>query len=414
MMSESFEFDKLIGALDRLSDGMDESLRSSLLDSPAAQAQALIERMSIANIPTKTERMQAAESSQSAASGGHGPAPISNLIKGASFKIGSWKTSLDDLAKKGLVDQKMIDGVLARVAGSSAGRAATAALAGGVAIPLLAAGAVVTAAVALADAGSASNRRISSAYYAAGGGNGKSTIENVALAGLFGTDAAGMASLATNLGEKLRGGGYGPARLRAAGIQDLGYRTLDKFENVTKTIDFLRTLSDDDALMVSRDAGVESLLPARDLSNASLTSLRNSMGGTQTKDARIAATEYDVTRSTVGNNIDNAYRAVAGPVMRSLNFAFDLARFQSNPLPFISRFMDQDLGKDKKNGKGSSDPLKENTEAIKEMSRVVKDQRELIGGGPRGKIAYDNLAWKGMMFDEANRSHAHSLGVFAT
>jgi hypothetical protein len=332
------------------------------------------------------------------------------------LKVGPFMPLIGDLVKNDLLDPKAIDSVLSRIGGLAGAKTALKSIVTGAFPFLLGAGAVAAVAggaYELMNAGSASSRRIGNAFYSAGGGNGTSTGQNLGLAGFMGTDAAGMAGMATNLGERLRGGGYGASIMRQGGVIDLGRFTIDKFANLTKAIDLLRGMEEKKAIMVARDLGIESLLYTRDISSTTLGALRRS-GGQMTPEERKSNAEYDANRARLGNDIDNGYRAVANPVIRSTNFLMDfLGGISGNAesmTNLIYRFGWKTRGEAAiEAGKGGK--TSDLVDALGNLTRTIKDHQEFIGGGTRARGAMP-AGQKGGQLEESLRSQAQIYGAF--
>lgn len=373
--------------------------------------------------------------SQYRATGGHTPGPSSNsripdlnprqatplhnFLKDSLMEAKIGKTSLKDFAKAGLLNEAKVDGMVAKLAGSKAVQSGVATLAK-LATPLLVAGAAATAiagvvipvvqgAIALADKGSAINKGLSASYYIASG-NAASAGQGASLAPYFGMEPGQLAGRAVSFGDALRGGGYGASKFRGLGINDQGFRTLDKMGNLIKALDALRTMEEKEAITVARATGIEDLLSVRDLSDSTYENLKNS-SLKQTPWERMINSEYEAQKTTLGNNIDNIYRAAAVPVIGLAQLALDGLGFMLDPFGLFATMKDSynkshEGGEDEK-----SDPIKENTYATNELTRTIKDQAEMIGGGRRAKTAVPP-GIRGQMFTDNQNSESMKLGAF--
>jgi hypothetical protein len=119
------------------------------------------------------------------------------------------------------------------------------------------------------------------------GGTGRETAQMGALGGALGMSPQSMAQLSRGIAETTAGGGMPSAIAARAGIMDRPgfFGKVDKSENLLKLIDYLGTLSSDDAIRAARELGAEALLPLRNLSQGTRDKL--------TRDAGVSAAVND-------------------------------------------------------------------------------------------------------------------------
>lgn len=336
---------------------------------------------------------------------------LSDLVKNAQFNIGPWKTSLGDLSNKGIIDGEMIDGVIARVAASPVGEAAVAALSAA-ALPIMAGSAAVAFAAASFSTFMDNTREYGNAAARGGGREGLAAATGIgSFSGLTPTQ---MADAANQFGDRLRGGGFGAAWMHEHGLQDNGdIYTPNKFPNFVKALDLLRNEKNEEkAMIVARQMGLSDFMSVRNLSDESWEELKKT---TLVQSSGLGADVEAQNRANwtkLGNVWDGVKTGVGLVVGQMLtgNFRGIGGLISGNPLAPIEEAMKSGRGNSSK-GTGKTD-MEENTGELKNLTRTLKDQREILGGGQRARNAYDGIAWKGLMFDEANRSQMRALGAF--
>ncbi len=340
----------------------------------------------------------------------HMPNPLGNFIKDFEFKIGSFKTSIGGLAKAGLIDQGMVDGVIARVGASSVGRGVAAMVASGAIVPVLIAAAGVAAFVAAVQSGMDRQRSFANTYYAGGGSSNMGS--STALGGFAGMDGQQTAELANSLGDKLRQGGYAASLLHSYGVIDNGVFTTNKFDNLSKTMDALRQMPEEQAIEVARQMGMSNMLRVRDLDDDTYNRLKHSRDWSESKEGREDSAYLEANKEIVtnwfhmiGTKIENGAMTIGAQLIRH---PWDTIKgLAGGPGGAID--IAKNVAKDK--GKTPLSATKELTQEVKTLTRTIKDQAEVIGGGRRTRGAV-GLAWRGVQFDEANRGFAQSLGAF--
>lgn len=320
------------------------------------------------------------------------------------------------LASAGLVDPSKYMGALDKFANTPGVLSAVTKLA----IPAAVAAAGAVGVYRLAEASAASMRSGSAAFWTSGG-TPRETGQLSAIGGFLGMTAEQAAQRAVELGDRLRGGGYGASYLRSRGIVDQGIWTTDKATNFLKAIEALRTIkSDSQAIRVARDLGMSDVLRVRDISPGTYGRLKDSMGDYGSPSQRKAEANYNAQKETFSNYWDSMVRSIGEPLLGSINgvVSGDIFKGPTNPGWYDALRNVLNLGlsvtpfpKLPQNGRTGSD-TKENTQAIKDMTRTMKDHAEWLGGGARARGALP-AAWTYMQMEEGLRSDARSLGAFS-
>ena len=299
------------------------------------------------------------------------------------------------------------------------------------------------------------------------GGASSQTGKAIGYGAAAGLSPEATAQKANAFGDALRSGGTGASYFRARGLVDFGPFSIDKVANLTKAIDLLRhEKSDATAIRVARSTGLDNFLWMRDLSERSAQGLATATKGADTKQARknaaefqAADTEADLRWKDVHDRVMTRPMQAKAQMGRGLsqvlqgngwagyaNMAGAAARFVNPVLgPAIgdglgwvadraedgvngARHWISQRGKDKKgdpvsdwidehigDGSGSSQNRgkgkDENTEAMKDLTRTIKDHAETVGGGGRARGAIPAGIKAGMM-DEALTNAAHYQGAF--
>lgn len=374
--------------------------------------------------------------------------PIKTMFMRTRLKIGPWQPLVGDLVKNGLLDENNIDKMMGFLNGSrksgfggpgvsaamkasqgtssAAAKAATgaavsaasqaaespgiiAAVTGiaAAAMPFVIGGAAVAAGgaalYAMANAATEKQRSYSSAYWMGGGDPGQAS----AVGGFLGMDPGTMAGRANQFADTLRGGGYGAAMIRDKGVIDLGPHTTNKFTNLIKALDELRKMDEKKAINVARSLGISDMMNVYDLSDGTWKALKKSKADRATPAARKEEAEYRAQQELFGSEVEKLMQGVNKvamwwwtPVLKSLNGTNDPL------LPYTMRG-----GKDSKPEKAKSE-TKELSDNIQNLTRTLKDEAEMIGGGRRARGALPP-GWKHQQLSEQAMSHAQMLGAFS-
>ncbi len=325
---------------------------------------------------------------------------------------------VNKLASAGLIDPQKIIAEVERFANIGAMVPMITKLA----IPAAIAAAGVVAGGQLVENAASSMRAGSGAYWTAGG-NSAQTGQVAALGGFIGLTAQQAAEKAVEFGERLRGGGYGAAYMRSKGIMDQGVYTVNKATNYLKAIDEIRNIKNDvDAIRVARDLGMTSELQYRDLSSSTYNRLKRSMGDYGSPEERRQEAEYRANKEIFGNFWNQFVREAGGKFMGGVNAVMsgDMLKTPGSP-QWMSAMVNManmaglvgPMPINLKNpyDKAGGDPIKENTQALKDLGRVMKDQAEQMGGGPRSRGALP-AAQRYMQLENSMQSQALQLGAF--
>lgn len=270
----------------------------------------------------------------------------------------------------------------------------------------------------------AEQRGFTDAYWR--GGASRMTGQGVALAGFAGYAPGQVGDLAGSFGDKLRTGGIGGSYFRNAGLRDQGQWQADKLTNLTKAIDLLAHEKNDKvAIIVARDAGLEGFLGLRELYKNDpglYTRLKQSGDGLSDPSARNDQERSDAYDQINSNNWRKFLNDM-GWAQTKADFsqvANNAATLFTHPLTGPYRLAYNALGGDWSNDQltpwskreeeagGSKD---ENTAAVKDLTRTIKDHAETIGGGSRTRGAVP-VGVKQQMMQADSFNQAQYLGAF--
>lgn len=360
--------------------------------------------------------------------------PLKTMFMRTRLKIGPWHPLVGDLVKNGLLDESKIDGFLGRIGSSQAAKAAVTRLSAA-ALPVLGTAAVGAAAIRLSLQGLQQTFDSGRGYYLGGGGRNYG-----AAAGIFspfGMDGRATAGVANEFGDRLRSGGFGAAWMRSQGVVDFGVYTLNKFDNLVKAIDKLRATDESTAIRVARDLGISDALWVRNLSDSSYRSIKNTGQWRNSPAAQLGSAEWEAAKTKVGDYWDQIKATATLPLadMAIAKNLRDKGRYGDMIKLFgavaarwyvpanlavqawdhfhpnegnSSKWYDQ-LARSARGNQG--DPTKENTEAIRDLTRTMKDSPERIGIGPRGNRSVP-AGWTYEMMEEAMKGQAMKLGAY--
>jgi hypothetical protein len=369
---------------------------------PGGKLYPLVNRLRAAGFGSQ-EQLQAHFANQ-----GMAPAAAAKAAQtAAASKVSNTSGALQNLGLSAATAEKIAPGIAG--AASAVARLASAAM------PLLIPGAIALAGAVgvgvAAENTSQMYRETGNLYYRSG-----STPRGVGkLKGLgefFGKDA-GAASDA--LAGALHNGSYGAAVLNSRGVVDMGSFTRDRGANYIRAINELVKMKESDAIRVARDTGLQDELWIRDLSQRSRDRLMNTYEDMGSDEERHAEAEYTANKIRLGAKGNKLARMIGNPLVNGANKAMegmeliaavtgkliDSAIHHTNPF---------DPGKGEKS-KPEKSAIEENTDAINEHTRTLKDGREQIGGGSRSMGAVP-AGWKLMTMDTALKSQAMALGAF--
>ena len=128
--------------------------------------------------------------------------------------------------------------------------------------------------------------------------------------------SGGNPGRANELGDLLRGGSYGAARMRARGIVDLGMWTTNKATNYIKTMDAMRGMSRQERTMIGRDLN---MTPAEmrlaEVKDTTYNDYKHSMDWMGNKKAMDQANEYDTSVETLKRSMEGIKNAVGLPLV---------------------------------------------------------------------------------------------------
>ena len=291
-----------------------------------------------------------------------------------------------------------------RIAPGIASAASTVASLASAAMPLLIPGAVALAGAVVigagANAAAASYRTGGDLYYRSG--SSTAAVGQLRGIGAFLGKDAGAASDA--LAGSLHNGSYGAAVLASRGIVDMGSMTKDRGENYLRAIDELVKMPESQAIRVARDTGMQDELWMRDLSPESRKRVMDSYRESGTDAERQSEAEYRGSKERLGASWDRMVRAVGKPIIDTFNAAVDGLSDPFSPSdPALKP-------KNKKTGTGAS-AKDDNTAAVEELTRTLKDGREQVGGGARSMGSVP-AGWKLTTMDTALKGEAMALGAF--
>ena len=264
-------------------------------------------------------------------------------------------------------------------------------------------------------------------YY--GGGTAKETAAQASLGGFMGMSSSQIGQFAEQFGSRLQQGGFGSAFMRSNGVTDLGMYTIDKSANLLKAVDLLTHIkSNTEALVVARTLGLEPFLGLRDTDAMYRERLMHSMQPLTDSDKR-EANDYAAQKQSLQNNLDSKqnwlFTHVFGPMGRY--FMGSLERELSmpkNPLEWIERLSPPGVGQamdwfnSQFGGTGNESrdkALKDNTDAIRNHTRALKDGTDWSGGNPMGhrRFGAKPKGWVFNQFEDALQGQAQMLGAFA-
>ena len=264
-------------------------------------------------------------------------------------------------------------------------------------------------------------------YY--GGGSATTTAQQAAVGGFMGMSSTQMGQFAETLGSRLQGGGFGSALARANGITDVGMYTIDKSQNLMKMIDLLTHIkSNTEAIVVARSLGMEPFLALRDTDQNFVNQLKNSMQPLTDRDKRMA-NDYNAAKQSMDNAIDAKKNwvatwitepigtVIAGQISRALQpGANGAGQWVANATTFGTYGVVRDIaamifG----NGSDKDKAVKENTEALHQHTRALKDGTDWSGGSPLGHRRFGAVprGWKFNEFEAALQGQAQMLGAFS-
>jgi len=300
------------------------------------------------------------------------------------------------------------------------GKVAMFPLIGRTAAALGSAGTIATAGIGAAyssmNSSGESVRNFTNSYYR--GGGGPNTGKGLAIGGFAGTDAA---SDAVSLGDKLRSGGIGASYLRGKGVIDLGFKTVDKMSNLTKAIEELAKIQDENTrIMVARDVGLEGYLRFTDASPNAQERLKNSFGQRSKADMKINAefdTFWETAKNRFGNAQDAMWTGIKKPFadMSAGNFGTAILGTMINGIvgPVIGGFINRALPFSNDDGSGGKKSgTKEVVDAVKDMHRTMKEGRDGVGSMSGRALGAIPASWRMQMADEAIRLQSMHLGSY--
>lgn len=346
---------------------------------------------------------------------GGGADALKTMLMRTRLKIGNFQPLIGDLIRNGILSESTIDGMIAKIAGNPAMAAAVTKLAG-------IAGIAASVGAGYVTWGMERDRSFSRGYYSGGGSEGYG--QAAGLGSFIGAGPGDIGEIAQGLAQKLQGGGYGAAKLRSLGIIDKGsYLQPNKYPNFIKTIDALRGMSELDKMRVLNDLGMPELGRFTDLSPSAYNQLKNSMGDIGQN--RGASADVDARYESIKNSgasfISRPWEWLKHDMSEqerltssgkygkaALNAIYTALKWGTGN---IARVFDN-FGHPQDGPGSTKAAIEKNTEAINLHTRTIKDGGEFIGGGPRGRLAWDHLAWKGLMFEANSDSMTRQLGAF--
>lgn len=263
-----------------------------------------------------------------------------------------------------------------------------------------------------------------------GGGTGRQTAAAVLIGSFLGMDPGSVGDRANALSQRLLQGGYGAGHMRARGITGAGWWRANQMGTYLRAIDELRNIPDDErAIRVARDLGLTDELRVRDLSPSTYQALRSSSAAAASPRARRAASEYDANKAIIGRELESMWVSATTPIMKSI--ASGLTDIRDG---FSMSFYDATIGGWKRLGttkgwkelfSGDTNPWleasrerkrkeaeidsKEGVDAIRELTRALRDTTDAINIGNRGGQAVP-AAWRHQMMEDALLHQARALG----
>ena len=87
-------------------------------------------------------------------------------------------------------------------------------------------------------------------------------------------------------------------------------------------------------------------------------------------------------------------------------------RTKDKPRDWGQDLIDGVFGIDRSKPNGGREGGDENTQAVKELTRTIKDQAEMIGGGQRAKSALPTVGMKAMMMTNQFDNETQYMGAF--
>lgn len=318
------------------------------------------------------------------------------------------------MGKEGLEDKMLGMGMSSGMAAKYAPMAAEIA---GMALPVLIGAGATAAAVGLiygaAEVSQGVLNKGNKLFYGTGG-----TPQEIGALMSLGIDAA----RANDIGNRLRQGGFGSAYMRQQGIVDLGPYTIDKAANAVAAVKALASEKNTArAIMVARDLGLEDQLWVRDLSPShgeDLMNLRQNMGS---EDSRKASAEYNYNKEKLSATWDNTVQGIGIPLLNAINTWVDTTStvYKYSPLNALDWVVKQTMygigqiggGDDSTDEKQKQSDTRDNTDAIKNLGRTLKDHAEMIGGGTRGAGSVP-AGWKMQMWTQSMDNLAATFGAF--
>jgi hypothetical protein len=322
------------------------------------------------------------------------PAAAAKAAKAASdAKISNTAGALQNMGFGAAAAAKVAPGLVG-------GASAVAALATA-AMPLIGPAAIVglvaSASYAAASAAATTQRTAGGLYYSTG-----SSARDVArirgLAGFAGKDPGAAVDA---LAGALHNGSYGAAVAMSHGIVDKGSFTKDRGANYIRAIKMLRELPENQAIPVARDLGMTNELRLRDLSDDGMRRLENA-NRPRSKAERRAAADFDAKGQEFGAAWNDTITNLGNIVLPAMTGFVDFF----NPKNWGDTFSPPNEKK-----KSKSDATSDNTDAIQDLTRTLKDGREQVGGGSRSMGAVP-AGWKLMTMDSALKGQAMAMGAF--
>jgi hypothetical protein len=264
-------------------------------------------------------------------------------------------------------------------------------------------------------------------YY--GGGTPHETAQQAALGGFMGMSSSQIGQFAEQFGARLQQGGFGSAFMRANGVTDIGMYTIDKSANLLKAVDLLTHIkSNTEALVVARTLGLEPFLALRDTDQLYRERLMKSMQPLSDSDKR-EANDYTAQKQSLQNRLDASqnwmFTHVFGPMGRYFAGTVENALYPKSPLDWLGNATSgglygqvKDWIQSQVGGTGLDNnrqkALDENTEAIRNHTRALKDGTDWSGGsiGSR-RFGATPKGWKYNQFENALQGQALLLGAFS-